>query len=126
MKLLELIEYKNDETNVDMSYLNEDVAKSVLDFHKSIPKYEETPLVNLDNLSKEIGLKGFFVKDESYRFGLNAFKVLGGSYCIGKYIAQEADLKPEDIKFAKLTSKDVKDKTGEIYFTTAKSCEMNK
>ncbi len=119
MKLLELIEYKNDETNVDISYLNEDVAKSVLDFHKSIPKYEETPLVNLDNLSKEIGLKGFFVKDESYRFGLNAFKVLGGSYCIGKYIAQEADLKPEDIKFEKLTSKDVKDKTGEIYFTTA-------
>ena len=48
------------------------------------PLYKETPLVDLKNLSKRIGLKNFFVKDESYRFGLNAFKVLGGSFAIGK------------------------------------------
>lgn len=31
-------------------------------------------------------MRGIYVKDESYRFGLNAFKVLGGSYAIGTYL----------------------------------------
>ncbi|MGO0807496.1 hypothetical protein ACTPEF_27325, partial [Clostridioides difficile] len=34
---------------------------------------------------------GVYVKDESYRFGLNAFKVLGGSYSMGRYLAQRLD-----------------------------------
>ena len=34
-------------------------------------------------------VKGIYCKDESYRFGLNAFKVLGGSYAMGRYIAKE-------------------------------------
>ena len=29
---------------------------------------------------EHLGLNSLYVKDESYRFGLNAFKVLGGSY----------------------------------------------
>jgi diaminopropionate ammonia-lyase len=53
---------------------------------KSFDEYQTTPLVVLDNLAKEIGVKKIFVKDESYRFGLNAFKVLGGSYAIGSYL----------------------------------------
>ena len=34
-----------------------------------------------------MGLKSLLVKDESQRFGLNAFKVLGGSYAIARHIA---------------------------------------
>ncbi|MGL5232973.1 MAG: diaminopropionate ammonia-lyase, partial [Fusobacteriaceae bacterium] len=45
-------------------------------FHESFPEYTETPLVNLDKLAKNLGLGGLYLKDESYRFGLNAFKVL--------------------------------------------------
>ena len=36
--------------------------------------------MQLNALAQELGVKGIYVKDESYRFGLNAFKVLGGSY----------------------------------------------
>lgn len=49
------------------SFLKEDEIKKVREFHRSFPKYEETPLVELKNLAKNIGLKDMFVKDESYR-----------------------------------------------------------
>ena len=55
-------------------------VKKARAFHKSFPQYAETPLAKLDGMAKELGLKKLFVKDESYRFGLNAFKVLGGSF----------------------------------------------
>jgi|GEM_PF-4812443 len=47
-------------------------------FHASFPQYSRTPLARLGNMAKRLGLGGLYVKDESYRFGLNAFKVLGG------------------------------------------------
>ena len=47
-------------------------------FHSSFPQYSITPLARLDGMAKYLGLGGLFVKDESFRFGLNAFKVLGG------------------------------------------------
>ena len=47
-------------------------------FHSSFPQYSITPLARLDGMAKYLGLGGVYVKDESYRFGLNAFKVLAG------------------------------------------------
>lgn len=61
-------------------------AKKAYEFHRSFPEYKQTPLVELKDLVNYLGVKSVWVKDESYRFNLNAFKVLGGSYCIGKYI----------------------------------------
>ena len=43
-------------------------------FHKSFPQYSVTPLTGLPHLAEYLGLKKLYVKDESYRFGLNAFK----------------------------------------------------
>ena len=51
-------------------------------FHKSLKDYKATPLIHLPNLSKKHNVGTIYVKDESYRFGLNAFKVLGASYAI--------------------------------------------
>ena len=42
-------------------------------FHSSFPQYSITPLARLDGMAKYLGLGGVYVKDESYRFGLNAF-----------------------------------------------------
>ena len=72
-------------------------------FHQSFPQYQETPLVNLANMSGYLNLKNVFVKDESYRFGLNAFKVLGGSYAIARYVAEELgeDMEKVDYSFLK-------------------------
>ena len=61
-------------------------AQEVRRFHQSFPEYSVTPLVELKSLAEELGVSNIFVKDESYRFGLNAFKVLGGSYAIAREI----------------------------------------
>ena len=61
----------------------ENVAKARA-FHESFPQYAVTPLANLDNMAQYLGLDTLCIKDESWRFGLNAFKVLGGSFAMAK------------------------------------------
>jgi len=100
-------------------FIGTEVTAKVRAFHKSFPEYEPTPLQNLEALAKTYGVEAIWVKDESYRFGLNAFKVLGGSYAIGKYLAERLDTPLEDLSFEKLKSKEMKEKMGEITFVTA-------
>lgn len=109
----------NDEEKVDLDFINEEVTEKAYKFHSSFPQYNPTPLVELKNLATMFGVKDIFVKDESYRFGLNAFKVLGGSFAIGKYIAEKLGLDIDDLPYEKLISKEVKDKLGDITFVTA-------
>lgn len=107
----------SNKTNPD--FIGTEITAKVRDFHKSFPQYEPTPLQNLEALAKAYGVKAIWVKDESYRFGLNAFKVLGGAYAIGKYLAERLDTPLEDLSFEKLKSKEMKEKMGEITFVTA-------
>lgn len=51
-------------------------------FHRTLPGYAPSPLVDLAPLAKELGVGKLLLKDESKRFGLNAFKGLGASYAI--------------------------------------------
>lgn len=88
-------------------------------FHKSFPEYQPTPLVRLKHLANELGVSDIYVKDESYRFGLNAFKGLGGSFCLGKYIAEKLSLDISELPYEVITSSAIKQKTGEITFVTA-------
>lgn len=57
-------------------------------FHKSLPGYAPTPLVPLPGLAARLGVGGLYVKDESHRFGLQAFKALGASWAISRVIEQ--------------------------------------
>lgn len=121
---MQKINFKKNElpkTNKDecISILSEEEVKKALEFHKSFPTYEITPLRSLSLLADEIGVKNIFVKDESYRFGLNAFKVLGGSYAMGRYISDKLGEDIKDLPYDKLVSKDTKDKVGDITFFTA-------
>ena len=50
-----------------------DKEEKVRGFHRSFPEYLETPLADLKALAKSLGVASIRVKDESYRFGLNAF-----------------------------------------------------
>lgn len=103
---------------VSLDFLNENIAKKILKFHSSFDQYSETPLVELKELAKYLGLKGLFVKDESYRFGLNAFKVLGGSYAIGQFIAKRLGKDIEELPYKTLISDEVKKELGELTFIT--------
>ncbi|QAT48685.1 diaminopropionate ammonia-lyase [Caproiciproducens sp. NJN-50] len=94
-------------------------AKKVHAFHESFPEYSMTPLANLKSLSEKLGVASIHVKDESYRFGLNAFKVLGGSYSIGNYIAKRLSMDISELPYSRMISKDIRDRLGEITFVTA-------
>jgi len=109
---------KNKKTNTNcraLRLMETNEVKKAHALHKSFSEYNETPLVSLDSLASELGLGKIFVKDESKRFGLNAFKVLGGSYAIAKFLAQK--MGKESLTFGELMES--KDKLGEISFYTA-------
>lgn len=56
-------------------------AQTARAFLQSFPEYAPTPLVALPALAAFLGLGRLFVKDESVRFGLKAFKALGSCLC---------------------------------------------
>ena len=78
----------------NLPIMSVDEVRKAQAFHQSFPQYKETPLTKLPKMADYLGLGSIFVKDESYRFGLNAFKVLGGSYSMAKYIAKETGKDP--------------------------------
>lgn len=88
-------------------------------FHSSFPQYSITPLACLDGMAKYLGLAGLYVKDESYRFGLNAFKVLGGSFAMARYIAQKMDTDVSQMTYEYLTSEQFRKEFGQATFFTA-------
>ncbi|WP_099355094.1 diaminopropionate ammonia-lyase [Fredinandcohnia onubensis] len=110
---------KTDSEKASAAFMNREVVEKVRNFHKSFPEYKVTPLHSLAELSKQFGVRNIWVKDESYRFGLNAFKVLGGSYAVGKYLAERLNVDISELSFEQLRSKDVKEKLGDITFVTA-------
>jgi len=55
-------------------------------FHRSIDGYAPTPLLSLPATAARLGLKEIYVKDESHRFGIKAFKALGASYAIFRFL----------------------------------------
>lgn len=99
-----------------MSLRNVEAARS---FHESFPQYKETPLAVLDRLAGFLGVGKLCVKDESYRFGLNAFKVLGGSFAMARYVSKITGRPVEELGYGELTSGGLKEETGEITFFSA-------
>ncbi|PKH50908.1 diaminopropionate ammonia-lyase [Tenacibaculum sp. Bg11-29] len=63
-----------------------------LEFHSSLPIYRPTPLVHLPNLSKKYNVGNIYLKDESFRFGLNSFKALGASYAINEILKEKPNI----------------------------------
>jgi diaminopropionate ammonia-lyase len=49
-------------------------------FHRRLPGYAPTPLVEAPALAERYGLERLWVKDETNRFGLPSFKALGASW----------------------------------------------
>ena len=81
---------KSDDKHLGIMSL--DHVKKARAFHQSFPQYTVTPLARLDGQAARLGLSNLCVKDESYRFGLNAFKGLGCTYAIHQSLAQHLSL----------------------------------
>jgi diaminopropionate ammonia-lyase len=59
-------------------------------FHAALPDYSPTPLTELPPLAEEFRVARLFVKDESHRLGLPAFKALGASWAVHRALAERA------------------------------------
>ena len=113
----QLLQSKNIETVEPLLELfTIEQVKKVEDFHRTYGKFEKTPLKSLDGLANYLGVKSIFVKDESYRFGLNAFKVLGGVYAVGKYVAKLLGKSIQELSFEELKLPEVKNQLGDLTF----------
>lgn len=102
-----------------MDLMSDTEVKKAGEFHQSFKEYDVTPLTSLEKMAEYLGLKSVFIKDESYRFGLNAFKVLGGSFAIAKYIAAYLKKDVSDLPYDVLTSEELKKSLPEFTFFTA-------
>jgi diaminopropionate ammonia-lyase len=69
-------------------------AAQVLAFHQKLPHYGQTPLQSLPQVAKELQLGHVLVKDESNRFGLPSFKILGASWAVYRALADRLRLDP--------------------------------
>ena len=57
-------------------------------FHAGLPGYAPTPLTEVPAIAAELGVGRVFVKDESARMGLAAFKVLGASWAVHQVLSR--------------------------------------
>jgi diaminopropionate ammonia-lyase len=64
-------------------------SRDVRDFHAGLPGYAPTPLREVPPLAAELGVRRVFVKDESARLGLPAFKALGASWAVHRLLAEQ-------------------------------------
>ncbi|ETA79784.1 diaminopropionate ammonia-lyase [Youngiibacter fragilis] len=110
---------RDEDRTVSARFMASDEVRKARSFHESFREYEVTPLVALDSLAKRLNLKGIYVKDESYRFGLNAFKVLGGSYAMGSYLAQKVGKDISELPYDRMVSDEVREAAGDVTFVTA-------
>ncbi|KAI9712319.1 MAG: hypothetical protein M1820_001532 [Bogoriella megaspora] len=70
------------------------IDPQIIEFHRKLPHYDKTKLIPLPSVTSELGLSQVFLKDESTRFGLPSFKILGASWGIHRALAKECRLEP--------------------------------
>ncbi|MGW4209306.1 pyridoxal-phosphate dependent enzyme [Lentzea sp. NPDC004789] len=58
----------------------EQPTREAYDWHRGLPGYAATPLHELPEYARQLGLERLWVKDETNRLGLPAFKILGASW----------------------------------------------
>ena len=107
------------EGGADLSAYTAEKAAETLRFHRSLPVYAETRLVSLKSLAERTGVKAVFVKDESSRFGLKAFKGLGGSWCMFRVLCERFGLDPAEADYGTFLREDIRRACAGITFATA-------
>lgn len=71
---------------------NADECAAAKRFHESLPSYAPTPLISLDEIARELGVKKVYIKDESSRLGLPSFKILGASWATYRAVSAHLGL----------------------------------
>ncbi|HEX8969474.1 MAG TPA: diaminopropionate ammonia-lyase [Chloroflexota bacterium] len=66
----------------DRPFRSASPTREPLEFHRRLPGYAPTPLRDAPSLARVLDVARVLVKDESRRFGLPAFKILGASWAV--------------------------------------------
>ena len=103
----------------DITPYSAEAAARVEAFHRTLPTYEPTPLADLRHLARSLGLARVAVKDESKRFGLNAFKGLGTSYAVARYLAQYLGIPEEEMTYERLRAPENRERLRGVTLVTA-------
>lgn len=75
-----------------------------IDYHRRLPGYQQTPIVEVPDLAARLGVANFYVKNETSRYDLPSFKVLGASWATYSSLRDElgalpeGDLSPEQLR----------------------------
>lgn len=77
---IQILAKENAPKQTSNTLFTQNKAYYALRFHRSLPAYKETELKSLSSAAGKYGVRAIYVKDESSRFNLKAFKGLGGSY----------------------------------------------
>jgi len=64
-------------------------------FHRELPGYAVTPLVEAPALAAELGLDAVWVKVESSRLELPSFKILGASWAVSRLLVDRFGTLPD-------------------------------
>lgn len=92
-------------------FVKKENINDALAFYEMLEDYEPTPLIEEKRLAKELGLGAVYIKDESKRFNLNAFKSIGGLYAVYKVICKKAN--------KKLSMSEISEYSKDMLFVTA-------
>jgi len=95
-----------------------ETVQHVRRFHHTLPAYRSTPLVVLDQLAHRLEVGRIWLKDESKRLGLNAFKGLGASYAVCATLADHLDL-PPPLDFADFSQPRIRKALARLTLVTA-------
>jgi diaminopropionate ammonia-lyase len=63
-------------------------------FHRSMPGFRRSPLIEVPQLAEQAGVAHVFVKHEADRLGLPSFKVMGASWAVNVALAREFGVPP--------------------------------
>ena len=95
------------------------VAQSVRRFYRGVPGYEPTPLVGLQRLAERFHVRGIWVKDESRRFTVKSFKILGVLYAVATVVADRLGMSADGLSFGDISSDAVRTRLRGSVFTAA-------
>lgn len=69
-------------SHASLSLVGDLPGRGAFDFHQKLPGYEPSALIDAPGIAATLGVGKVWVKDESSRFGLPAFKFLGASWAV--------------------------------------------
>ena len=108
--------------DVERAVINRDAAAEARRLIGRCPAHAPTPLQALPAAAAAHGVARLHIKDEGPRFGLNAFKALGGGYAVARVVARTlGEEAGAEIDIADLAEGAHRDLTGRITVACASS-----